>query len=1131
VSNYGVPQAYLDLNYQQSKSPIIVLVIKGVPYLFTSSDLQTALVYGASNVTYGEDGIFYGGLVPFGSFKPFIDLDQSSFTIQQRLEPEQGKGSVSTVTVGLIDSDDNYVTQICSPGIVIPDILLTECDIYLGYQNTTYPTDFIRIFHGYVSNVADGPGLVSLQISDANIKMRQNIFFIAQEPLSYDLQTTDQVITLASNSGFFWQVPQPDGTTYNKAIRTYILIDSEYIECVPIRGNNYQYTNTIQGVIYTANIGHGTDVSITIIGGGTAGSEVVTVSGSSITIKVQSGVSTAAQVVAAILQIEDASDLVIPEVLSASTTASPMAQTFLYNYTVTIQGLIYTATPSNGVNISIIYNDGGVAGSETVTVSGGTITVTLQSGISTAAQVYTAISASAPATALVSVQDVSPGLAQSAQSQTFLTVSNSYLILNVNGLVYISHQGVSAVSVAYSNTGTAGSETVSVVGFTITVNMQSGVSTNQNIYNALVAYSSIVSPLVSFQILPFCESNAQLSFGTVPLVAGYPGQQMAVINRGARGTSSSIALHTAGTTASSSIQVGDPVFTEDAMQMALKIMLSGTGKKWLEKIPASTIGLNPDPAGPVPTTQAIVFPAGVDVVDLYNLVAGDWLWIYGSATQSNNGVACQIVRFANSSTTTNNVIYVKQILTKDIVSTSITVSFRSQFDVYPIDAGVALIPTDVDIAQHIYVEETFLSANGNNLCFFMQSVQSSGKDWVQTEIYFPIGAYALTRYGQLSVGFNAPPIANQNIVTLNSGNIINPQSIKPSRALNNRNFFNQISVQYAPDDAGNITKQLDTASGPSVSLYGGYTNTLPITANGFLASYPTSVIQRMSNFLLLKYANAPVTFQVVVNWQAGSTTEAGDFALIDDSDGVLQIANFSTGKRGLGKQLFNIIDRTFDIKGGSVSLTVQNSVGSNVNDRFGTISPSSMIAAGSTNTTIIIEDSFGDIFPGDESAKWVNYVGLTILVHAPDFSSSVTVTLTGIDSTNNYLLRTTDMGFSPPAGWVVDVAQYPTSTNPNVNALYKLLHDFIAPTVAVVSGIDQFNFTVGAGDISKFLTGAPVLVHNSTWSFASNECTISAVDLGTNKVTVSTALGFTPNSSQFVDLIGFADSGFSYRLF
>lgn len=68
-----------------------------------------------------------------------------------------------------------------------------------------------------------------------------------------------------------------------------------------------------------------------------------------------------------------------------------------------IQDITYTAKTAGtaGNSITINYNSGGTAGSEVVGVSGSAITVTMQDGVSTAAQIVTAITNSVPAIALV----------------------------------------------------------------------------------------------------------------------------------------------------------------------------------------------------------------------------------------------------------------------------------------------------------------------------------------------------------------------------------------------------------------------------------------------------------------------------------------------------------------------------------------------------------------------------------------------------------------------------------------------------------------------------------------------------------------------------------------------------------
>jgi predicted glycosyltransferase len=70
-----------------------------------------------------------------------------------------------------------------------------------------------------------------------------------------------------------------------------------------------------------------------------------------------------------------------------------------------VQDLTYTADAAGpgGTAITIAYTGGGTAGAEVVSVVGNAISVQIESGVSTATQVKTAVDASAPASALISV--------------------------------------------------------------------------------------------------------------------------------------------------------------------------------------------------------------------------------------------------------------------------------------------------------------------------------------------------------------------------------------------------------------------------------------------------------------------------------------------------------------------------------------------------------------------------------------------------------------------------------------------------------------------------------------------------------------------------------------------------------
>lgn len=91
--------------------------------------------------------------------------------------------------------------------------------------------------------------------------------------------------------------------------------------------------------------------------------------------------------------------------------------------TLVVQDLTYTADAQGfgGNDISITYTGGGTAGAEVVSVVGSAISVQIQSGVSTATEVETAINGSAPASALISVSvSGTAGDPQVTAAQAFL---------------------------------------------------------------------------------------------------------------------------------------------------------------------------------------------------------------------------------------------------------------------------------------------------------------------------------------------------------------------------------------------------------------------------------------------------------------------------------------------------------------------------------------------------------------------------------------------------------------------------------------------------------------------------------------------------------------------------------------
>ena len=589
-----------------------------------------------------------------------------------------------------------------------------------------------------------------------------------------------------------------------------------------------------------------------------------------------------------------------------------------------------------------------------------------------------------------------------------------------------------------------------------------------------------------------------------------------VLSRGARGTIA--APHDIDTEVSNAIQLQD-----NLVNMALKICLSGWNGPYKTAVPVVSIVDTGDPIlGMVP--NSIELTATTNAVQDLGLQPGDWVTISGSGA-GNNG-SYQITQILDALDRQNNLLIVTGgTLNLESPATGVTLNLRSQFDTYPVDAASKLSPVEVDVATHVTIRNFYLGQNENTMRFFINSAQSA-KTFIE-QMFLPVGAYSITRYGQVSMALTKPPIADQKMIVLDKTNILNPQNMTITRAINNRRYFNEIDYYYDLDDSGVYRNQLnllDTQSLTNVTI----STPLPIQANGLRTDLGASnLINRRGKFLLRRYAKVAFELELNVNWQTISTLEAGDVVNVKD-DGTLFLVNFSDGARNLNQQLYEVIERSLDIKSGNGKVKLLSSIGVQVTDRFATISPSSKtVATGSTTTAIKIKESYGAYYPTKEGNKWTPYAGLPIFVHDSSYSIvSPNVTFVGLDPSDDHkLIVSPALPWVPGDDYIVDIAFYPTSTNPNEDALYKVVHAHLDPTLTVTIGSDDFNFFVSGGDAALANVGAYVIVHNASYSILSPECKVSVINIITGQITVETSLGFTPAAGQFVEWIGYKDFG------
>lgn len=631
------------------------------------------------------------------------------------------------------------------------------------------------------------------------------------------------------------------------------------------------------------------------------------------------------------------------------------------------------------------------------------------------------------------------------------------------------------------------------------------VENNEGFYDLAVDQAPL--PSASWRVRPYLKIEDEYILYGFGAASGLT--TMNILQRGARGTTA--AVHAINTEVEHAVELED-----NAITLALEIMLSGNGDL---SLPAPVAyGTVIDPAL-TPATNVILFGGGIDLQRDYGIVVGDSVTVSGSA--SNDGTYT-VTALGDAFDEPNRLLYLSSALTYESPAAG-SVTFKSQFDVLPEQIGLSIPPADVDIQGHLSIRDLYFSGSEYTLEIFVTS-QQTGKEFIESQCYLPIGAYALTRLGRLSMGFTRPPLPGQKLVFLDSSNVIEPNSISTARGLNSRKFFNEIQFEYDPDDEGKfqqVIRALDTDSLNEIGIL----SLLPIKSQGLKGGAGAQVANRVTRRLLGRYKKGAVEINLKTNFGTGSQIEAGDvIALVDE--GGLQIQDFETGSRSMGSMLLEVVDRSLDLKTGQTQLKLVTGLGTQLTDRYGTISPSSKIqASGTTTTKLKLKSSYGAT---TQATKWADYLGQQIIVHSPDWSVSGTTTLVQFSLTLPDTMEVSPaLAFTPLEDYEVDVISYPATTSKSDAELYKMIHAFLDPTLAVLAGSTTTVVQLSMSDAAKCTAGQFVIVHNASWSIASPETKIASV--GATSITLETSLGFTPAAGQSVDLVGFIDGGGPYR--
>jgi hypothetical protein len=729
-------------------------------------------------------------------------------------------------------------------------------------------------------------------------------------------------------------------------------------------------------------------------------------------------------------------------------------------------------------------------------------------------------------------------------------VSKSTTILNYRSgtladIFYENRDDVTnLVTVTYVNTGVAGSENVIVVGTNITVQMQTGASTARMIKKA-IEEDPDAHQLVNAKITG--DEDAFQSAGSVSLDVGdtvdvedgslfknptdilrtfikigdemmeYTNVTGDTISGITRGSFDSIPfLHEDGEEVQQVFQLeGNPI------DIALKVMLSRGDEYYKEDVKIKSI-VQVDAFNQIP--NGVMFDQ-IDIFEEYGVAVEDLFTIEDADIPGNNVVDSIIVEagYTNDGT----YIVLADPLSVELTPANAVGKFKSQFNTLPV--GMGMKNKEVDIRQHQYIRDTFLAVNEIAV---VCTEEKNGKDWIEQQLYLPAACFSVPRKGRSSIAYHIGPLSFEKIVLLSTDNVPNAKDLVVERSTS-ENFANTIRFLYDYDPVSGeyLTDPVYESEASKAQVKIGEKN-ITIESRGVRTNLNgANFTAQSARRLLSRYQyGAEYIKGVKVLFGDGYAIEIGDIVAVDFAD--LQLTDFKTGTR-LGEiRLMECLNKTLDSKNGDVTVDLVNTV-YNVDDRFGVISPSSRVGVGSTTTKVILKKTFSTKSFQKESLKWdnqnVSYIGQDVIVHNEDWSIVYETTIQGFDNNDPQgMLVDPPLSTAPGEEWVVCCPNYPTDTDPKVLQFWKNRHAFFSHSLLVASGSSQTVFTLAAAPANIPFKGSYVRLHNDDFSAYSPE--VKVTDITGLVVTVDKPLGFVPNSTHRVELIGFPDKGSAYRI-
>lgn len=721
-------------------------------------------------------------------------------------------------------------------------------------------------------------------------------------------------------------------------------------------------------------------------------------------------------------------------------------------------------------------------------------------------------------------------------SQTF-----DYQSATIQDLFYKNQDDNNAtMTIVYAPGGTNGSESIVIGVGTITIYIENGVSTANNIKKAIMNHDT-ASLLVDVKV----EGNGTsaqvigswiLEIDTTALVddtsefylpadSGTLRTYFKIKEELCEYTSKTLTSFIGITrTILNTTAISNPIDSDmhqilrlfgNGMDIALKFMLSQGPTYFREGIEVENfVYVNVYNS----ISNAIIFRVH-DVQEIFGLVPGDMVTITGAGIGGNNVVNAVIIDYGNI----NDVSYIiiDQLLSTE-VGTPAVAKFKSKYNVLPI--GLGMTPDEVDVLQHEFIRDTFVPAFNLDIYF---SETGNGRDFIEKEIYLPMACFSVPRKGRSSVSFHTGPIASYDVITLDNSNVKNPQALKIQRSIS-ENYFNELQYDF---DYNPVTEKFDSTlifkDTEAANLTGLGFRSLKIQAKGLRteSGAVANITETQSRFLDRYSLGADFIKSIKLKGGKAFKMEIGDVSLVDFGD--LQLTDLKTGTKNSTIKVMEVINKVVDNKTGEIALDVVNTVYKSY-ERYGFIAPASMTTTGSNTTKLMLQKKWGTKSYQTENWKWKEFIGQHVIVRTADFSQIYQTTLRDFDISGLIIGMIVDpIPVAPGNGWIIEPPNYAVP-NKSDEAVWKLRTVFLNPTLKVVSGSSQTQFTVSVLDASFLFIGSIIRMHNYAYTQDSPE--VEVLDIVGVAITVSEPLGFLPNNSHYINLIGFTDEQPAYRI-